>query len=71
MSSSNTGPTLIEQLPANIPHLEPNGTNWAIFLMCFKEAMQASCRWHYFDGSSKHPSSKDDTKPTKEEIKAI
>jgi hypothetical protein len=71
ISSLNTDPTLIKQLPANIPCLEPNGTNWAIFFMRFKEVMQASHHWHYFDGSSKHPSPKDDIKPTEEEIKAL
>jgi hypothetical protein len=52
MSTSNTGSSSIEQLPANIPHLKPNGTNWAIFLMHFKEALQASHCWPYFDGLS-------------------
>lgn len=40
--------TTIEQLPANIPQLEPNGVNWAIFMMRFKDAMRVTRRWNYF-----------------------
>ena len=52
MSSSSS---TIEQLPANIPRLEPNGSNWAIFLMRFRQAMQATRRWGYFDGTTPCP----------------
>jgi hypothetical protein len=31
---------IIEQLPANIPWLDPNGANWAIFKTHFQEAMK-------------------------------
>jgi hypothetical protein len=36
--------TVIEQLPSNIPRLEPDSSNWAIFRMCFREAMEATSR---------------------------
>ena len=49
----------IEQLPANIPHLEPNSVNWAIFSMRFQEAMQATHCWGYFDGTKSCPVPKD------------
>ena len=35
-------PAAIKQLPQNIPHLEPDGSNWAIFAIWFREAMQAN-----------------------------
>jgi gag-polypeptide of LTR copia-type/Zinc knuckle len=62
---------LIEQLPANIPRLKPDGTNWAIFSIRFCEAMQATRRWGYFDGTTPCPSPKDPAEPTKDEIEAI
>ena len=43
-------PTTIEKLPANILRLEPNGFNWAIFKMCFSNAMKVTRRWAYFTG---------------------
>ena len=33
----------VEKLLANIPHLEPNGSNWAIFQMCFCDTMKVTC----------------------------
>jgi len=60
----------IEQLPANIPRLEPNGVNWAIFSMRFREAMQATRRWGYFDGTKSRPVPKDKDNPTDAEVEA-
>jgi len=37
-----SAPSTIEQLPSNIPQLEADGSNWAIFTMQFQEAMQAT-----------------------------
>jgi hypothetical protein len=31
--STSTSSNAIEQLPSNIPHLETDGLNWAIFIM--------------------------------------
>ena len=61
----------IEQLPANIPRLEPNGANWAIFSMRFKEAMQASRRWGYFSGTVARPEPNAKDKPTDEETEKM
>ena len=60
----------IEQLPANIPCLEPNSVNWAIFSMRFQEAMQATCCWGYFDGSKSRPMPKDKDNLTDAEVEA-
>ena len=56
-SSSSAPPPMpaIEQLPTNIPRLELDGSNWAIFSIRFQEAMEATDRWGYFDGSETRP----------------
>ena len=64
---STTPSSTIEKLPVNIPRLKPDGTNWAIFSMRFKEAMQASKRWGYFDGTKSRPVPADPDKLTKTE----
>src|SRR5580658_4765066 len=64
-------PTTIEKLPANIPRLEPNGSNWAIFKMRFSNAMKVTRRWAYFTGLSPYPDPIDPAKPTPEEAAQI
>jgi hypothetical protein len=66
-----SSPATIEQLPANIPQLEPDGSNWAIFTGCFCEAMRATWCWPYFDGTSTCPSPKVTNKPTDDKKKEI
>ena len=66
-----SSPATIKQLPANIPQLEPDGSNWAIFTGRFREAMQATRRWPHFDGTSTCPSPKVTNKPTDDEKKEI
>ena len=62
---------ITEQLPpAIIPHLEPDGSNWAIFMMSFKDSMKVTSRWGYFDGSRPKPRPKDIKNPTDAEIEA-
>ena len=63
MSTSTPSPA-IEQLPSNIPHLKTDSSNWAIFIMRFREAMQATCRWPYFKGTVSCPTVKDPSKVT-------
>ena len=60
----------IEQLPANIPHLETDGSNWAIFIVRFREAMKVTRRWGFFDGTNSCPVPKAPLKPTDEETAA-
>ena len=64
-------PSTIEQHPSNIPQLEADGSNWAIFTMRFQEAMQATQLWSHFDGMSTTPTAKDPNKPTNVEKKKI
>ena len=61
----------IQLLLSNIPCLEADGSNWAIFTMCFHEAMQAIRRWLYFEGTIPCPSPKDPAKVPDDERKVI
>ena len=66
-----SSPATIEQLPANIPQLKPDGLNWAIFTGHFHEAMRATRHWPHFDSTSTCPSPKIASKPTDDEKKDI
>ncbi len=60
-----------DPLPTSIPHLEPNGSNWAIFSMHFQEAMEANQKWGHFDGTTPCPAPADTNAPTDAELKAV
>jgi hypothetical protein len=62
---------IIEQFPANIPQLDPNGTNWAIFKTHFQEAMKVTCRWDHFTGAKPCLKPKVADKPTDAKREAI
>ena len=57
-------------LPVSIPYLEPNGSNWAIFMMHFQEVMKAMHQWAYFTGHEPRPKPKDASNLTDAEINA-
>ncbi len=57
----------IEQLPANIPRLETDGSNWAIFIIRFRKAMKVTRHWGFFDSTNSYPALKDPLKPMDEE----
>ena len=61
----------MNSLPANIPYLDPSGTNWAMFSACFHETMQVMGRWGYFDGTKACPMPKKADAPTDTEHNAI
>jgi hypothetical protein len=54
-----------------IPHLNPDGTNWAMFCMCFEEAMDTTGCWGYFDGTEKCLVPADEDNPTSNKEEAI
>jgi hypothetical protein len=54
-STSTVFLTSIEKLPANIPHLEPNGVNWVIFKRYFSTAMKVTRQWGYFSDTKPCP----------------
>src|SRR5260221_7988072 len=58
-------------LPATVPHLKEDGSNWATFATRFRKAMQAIQRWGYFDGTIMCPVPKDNAHPTTAERQAI
>jgi hypothetical protein len=66
-----TTPSTILQLPSNIPCLKADGSNWAIFVMHFREVMQAIQRWPYFEGTIPCPSPKDPAKVLDDKRKSI
>jgi hypothetical protein len=66
-----TTPSTIQLLPSNIPCLEADGSNWAIFILCFHEVMQVAWRWPYFEGTTPCPSPKDPAKVLDDERKTI
>ena len=61
----------IQLLPSNILCLEADGSNWAIFVLRFREAMQVARRWPYFEGTIPCPSPKDPAKVPDNEKKSI
>jgi hypothetical protein len=54
-----------------IPYLEEYGANWATFIPCFQEAMLATCRWGYFNGTTLRPTPRDPARPAANEIEAM
>ena len=62
--------TISDPLPTSVPHLETNGSKWAIFSMRFQEAMEANNKWGQFDGTTTCPVPADTAKPTPDEVKA-
>ena len=53
---SVTTTSLSDSLPSSIPKLDASGLNWAIFSVCFEDAIQAKGFWGHFDGTSTCPS---------------
>ena len=66
-----TSPSTIQTLPFNILCLEADGSNWAIFVIHFCEAMQAIWRWPYFEGTIPCPSPKNPAKVPDDERKSV
>jgi hypothetical protein len=56
---------------ALIPRLEDDGSNWSLFSVRFREAMQATRRWGYYDSTTARPVPVVVSKPTDDEKKAI
>jgi hypothetical protein len=47
-----TATSLSDSLSSSVPKLESTSTNWAIFKICFRDAVEAKGFWGYFDGTS-------------------
>ena len=52
---SVTATSLSDTLPSSVPKLEMTGTNWAIFEIRFRDAIEAKGFWGHFDGQTKRP----------------
>jgi phosphoribosylaminoimidazole-succinocarboxamide synthase len=52
-----------DHLYGQIPLLNSEGNNWAIFSMHFMEAMDTTRYWGHFDGMNAHPVPADTAKP--------
>jgi len=63
-----TTTSLSNALPSSVPKLEANGTNWAIFLVRFRDAIEAKGYWGHFDGTTPVPTLS--TPPTMKETTA-
>jgi hypothetical protein len=46
---------LSDTLHSSVPKLEMSGSNWAIFEIRFREAIEAKGFWGHFDGQTKRP----------------
>ena len=55
LTMSITATSLSNTLPSSVPKLESTGTNWAIFEICFCDAIEAKGFWGHFDGTSLCP----------------
>jgi hypothetical protein len=51
-----TTASLSDALPSSVPKLEATGLNWAIFLVRFRDAVDAKGFWGHFDGTTPVPS---------------
>jgi len=69
-SENASGSDRTDRLHTLIPRLNPDGTNWAMFRMCFEEAMDTTGRWGYFDGTEMRPVPVDNNNVTEEEKEA-
>jgi hypothetical protein len=66
--TSVTTAALSDALPSSVPKLEASGLNWAIFLVRFRDAVDAKGFWGHFDGTTPAPSLS--TSPTAAETAA-
>ena len=55
MSTSVTVTSLADTLPLSVLKLEASGLNWAIFSLCFQDAVEAKGYWGHFDGTEPCP----------------
>jgi len=64
-SSSITTAALSDALPSTVPRLNASGTNWAIFVFHFEDAVEAKGFWNHFDRMVSHPVPADAAVPTR------
>src|ERR1700678_597475 len=47
--------SLSDTLPSSVTKLDSTGTNWAVFEICFCDAVEVKGFWGHFDGTTKRP----------------
>src|SRR5713226_7005116 len=67
--SSATATVPSDSFPSTVLKLDPTGSNWAIFSICFEEALSAHDRWGHFDGTTAKPAVS--SLPTQVELNAV
>ncbi|KAK0472225.1 hypothetical protein IW261DRAFT_1343709, partial [Armillaria novae-zelandiae] len=68
MASSVTT-SLTDSLPGSVPKLDATGLNWAIFSICFRDAVEPKGFWGHFSGAT--PSPAVSSPPTQAELTAV
>ena len=71
MTSSITAAALSDTLPSSVPKLDASGSNWAIFVFRFQDAVEAKGFWGHLDGTVSRPIAADPSAPTTTETAAI
>jgi len=71
MSSTITTAALSDALPSTVPKLDASGSNWAIFVFRFQDAVEAKGFWGHLDGTVSRPTAADPAAPTTTETAAI
>ena len=62
---------LSDALPSSVPKLDVSGSNWAIFVFRFEDAVEAKGFWGHFNGTVSRPTATDPDVPTATETAAI
>ena len=63
--------TTADTLPSSVPKLDASSMNWAIFSLCFQDAIEAKGYWGHFNGTEPCPVAAAATSSTAEEVAAI
>jgi hypothetical protein len=71
LSTTITTASLSDSLLSTVPKLDSSGTNWAIFVFRFQDAVEAKGYWGHFDGTVARPTAVDASDLTDEEKAAI
>jgi len=71
MTTSITTAALSDALPSSVPKLDASGSNWAIFVFCFQDAVEAKGFWGHLDRTVSRPIAADPSAPTTTETVAI
>jgi len=69
--SAITTAALSDSLSSSVPKLDASRSNWAIFVFCFEDAVEAKGFWGHFDGTVSKPVAANPSAPTATETATI